>query len=266
MFAGIRLEKLSPPLYPKITYDTPIFRTGRNDTSLAAIKTGSKRNPMSHYAIDQWVDLNRGLIDGESAAVMRAHVEGCHECAHLSDFTLRLVQVCTSSANVEVPESAVRLARAIFPVRAASRPKRGNRVPIELIFDSFLAQAPVGLRATWQIGWQGLYRAGDCSVDLRIEPELKSSRAAVIGQITNHVRPEESMSDLPVSLRLGNELIAETVSNRFGEFQMEYEERAQLKLCIHLAGSKMIQVPLRKLTADQTGAVAGRRHSRKRSG
>jgi hypothetical protein len=221
---------------------------------------------MSHYAIDQWVDLNRGLVTGNDALEMRAHAESCGECHRLSEFTLKLAQICASSATIAVPEYAVRLARAIFPVRVTSRPKRGNRIPIELIFDSFLAPMPVGLRATWQVGWQGLYRAGDCSVDLRIEPELKSSRAAVIGQITNHVSPEENMANLPVSLRFGKELVAETVSNRFGEFQMEYEERAQLKLCINLADSRIIQVPLKKLTADQTGATAGRKISRKRSG
>jgi hypothetical protein len=221
---------------------------------------------MTHFAIDQWVDFNRGLITGDEAVRMTAHLESCGECTQLSDFTTELAVACANSATVRVPEFAMRLARAIFPVRVASRPKRGNRIPIELIFDSFLAPAPVGLRATWQVGWQGLYRAGDCSVDLRIEPELKSSRAAVIGQITNHVTPDVDMSNLPVSLRLGSELIAETVSNRFGEFQMEYEERAQLKLCIHLADSKMIQVPLKKLTADQTGAAVGRKGTRKRSG
>jgi hypothetical protein len=197
---------------------------------------------------------------------MRAHLTGCGECTRLSEFTAKVGLACVNSADVRVPDSALRLARAIFPVRVTSRPKRGNRIPIELIFDSFLAPAPVGLRATWQVGWQGLYRAGDCSVDLRIEPELKSSRAAVIGQITNHLTPDENMSNLPVSLRLGDEMIAETVSNRFGEFQMEYEEQAQLKLCIHLADSKTIQVPLRKLTADQTGAAVGRKSSRKRNG
>jgi hypothetical protein len=221
---------------------------------------------MSHYAIDQWADFSRGLVGGEEGARMGVHLQGCGECARLADFTRDLAEICTSSARVEVPERALRLARAIFPVRVPSRPRRGNRIPVELIFDSFLAPAPAGLRATWQVGWQGLYRAGDCSVDLRIEPELRSSRAAVIGQITNHVTPEESMGNLPVSLRLGDQLIAETVSNRFGEFQMEYEERAQLKLCIHLADSTMIQVPLKKLTADQTGVTAGRRTSRRRSG
>jgi hypothetical protein len=221
---------------------------------------------MSHYAIDEWVDLTRGLVTGTEAVAMRLHADSCSECGRLSEFTMELTQICVSSASVTVPESALHLARAIFPVRVTSRPKRGNRIPIELIFDSFLAPMPVGLRATWQIGWQGLYRAGDCSVDLRIEPELKSSRAAVIGQITNHVTPEENMANLPVSLCLGKELVAQTVSNRFGEFQMEYEERAQLKLCIHLANAKIIQVPLKKLTADQTGATAGRKTSGKRSG
>jgi hypothetical protein len=169
------------------------------------------------------------------------------------------------SAAAQVPDSTLRLARAIFPIRVQDRPKRGSRIPIELIFDSFLVPAPAGLRATWQVGWQGLYRAGDCSVDLRIEPELKSSRAAVIGQINNHIAPEFDMSNLPVSLRAGDQIIAETVSNRFGEFQMEYEEQAQLKLCINLTDSRVIQVPLKKLASEQT-VNQSRKISRKRSG
>jgi hypothetical protein len=163
-----------------------------------------------------------------------------------------------------VPESTVRLARAIFPVRVQQRPERGNRVPIELIFDSFLAPSAVGLRATWQLGWQGLYRAGDCSVDLRIEPELNSSRAAVVGQITNHVLPELEMGNLPVCLRSGKLVVAETLSNRFGEFQMEYAQHPQLRLCIGLQDSKSIQVPLRKFISDQPVAK-NRGSSRKRT-
>jgi len=266
MFAGVSVEKVSLPLYPKITEGTPVFRTGRNDTGKSVKQTGSQRDYMSHYAIDRWADFSRGLVGSEEGTRMSVHLQGCGECARLADFTRNLADICASSARIEVPEPTVRLARAIFPVRVTTRPKRGNRLPIELIFDSFLAPAPAGLRATWQVGWQGLYRAGDCSVDLRIEPELKSSRASVIGQITNHMMPEENMSNLSVSLRLGDQTIAETVSNRFGEFQMEYEERAQLKLCIHLADSNIIQVPLKKLTADQTGVAAGRRTFRKRSG
>jgi hypothetical protein len=163
----------------------------------------------------------------------------------------------------DVPDYALRMARAIFPVRIPERPRRGSRLPVDLIFDSFLVPAPAGLRATWQIGWQGLYKAGECSVDLRIEPELKSARAAVIGQITNHVTPAAEMSNLPVSLRAGKEVIAETISNQFGEFQMEYEQQSRLKLCIHLGDSKLIQVPLKALTFDQPAAKS-RSSSKKR--
>jgi hypothetical protein len=124
-----------------------------------------------------------------------------------------------------------------------------------MIFDSLLMPATAGLRSSWQVGWQGLYRAGDCSVDLRIEPELKSSRAAVIGQITSHVLPAVEMGNLPVSLRAGKLVVAETVSNRFGEFQMEYEQQTQLKLCISFRDSKSIQVPLKKFTSQHLGTV-----------
>jgi hypothetical protein len=221
---------------------------------------------MSHYAIDEWVDFSRGLVQDPESARMRAHLsDGCMECRKLADFTSKLTRTCSSLAE-QVPESALRLARAIFPIPNSNRPKRGNRIPVELIFDSFLVPAPAGLRATWQVGWQGLYRAGDCSVDLRIEPELKSARASVIGQITNHVVPTASMNNIPVSLRHGKQVIAETVSNRFGEFQMEYEEQAQLKLCITLADSKLIQVPLKKLTAEQSASLSRKTSSRRNTG
>jgi hypothetical protein len=203
---------------------------------------------MTHYGIEQWVDFSRDLVGPEEREQMTGHLAGgCAECEQLSSLTSRLVVTCGNLMAIEVPDYALRMARAIFPVRAPERPKRGNRLPIELIFDSFLVPAPVGLRSTWQVGWQGLYRAGPCSVDLRIEPELKSPRAAVIGQISNHVVPAEAMGDLAITLRAGKLVVAETNSNRFGEFQLEYEQQSRLKLCIHLRDSKLIQLPLLKL-------------------
>jgi hypothetical protein len=221
---------------------------------------------MKHYAIDQWVDFTRGILAGEEADRMVAHLRsGCTKCHRLCDFTSKLGKTAIGLTSVSVPESSLRLARAIFPIRLEDRPRRGNRLPLEMIFDSFLAPSAVGLRSTWQVGWQGLYRAGDCSVDLRIEPELKSSKAAVIGQISSHVLPAVEMGNLPVSLRAGKQVVAETMSNRFGEFQMEYEQQAQLKLCIFLRDSKSIQVPLKKFTTEPP-ATKSRTSVGKRSG
>jgi len=211
---------------------------------------------MKHYAIAQWVDFARALAPEQAA--MRDHLAGgCAECRQSVDFWDNLAAVCRGMDGYEVPESVVRLARAIFHAQAA-QPKRLVRVPVELIFDSFLVPSPVGLRATWQIGWQALYRAGDCSVDLRVEPDLSSSRAAVIGQVSNHLAPEVEMADIPVCLKHGKLVLAEARSNRFGEFQMEYEQQSRIQLCIYLeGGSKCIQVPLKKLATDKRSG-AGR--------
>ena len=210
---------------------------------------------MKHYAIDQWADFTRGTLADVVRREMQTHLaDGCAKCREISEFTSKLTETCTSLTRDPVPDYLVHLARAIFPARMQDRPRRGSRIPIELIFDSFLVPSPAGLRSTWQVGWQGLYRAGDCSVDVRIEPELKSQRAAVIGQIANHIAPDSQMGNLPVCLRAGNQVVAETLSNRFGEFQMEYEQQAKLQLCIGLRDSKIIQVPLKKFTSDQSAA------------
>ncbi len=86
----------------------------------------------------------------------------------------------------------------------------------------------------------------------------------MIGQITNHVLPELDMGNLPVRLRSGKVVVAETLSNRFGEFQMEYEQQSRLKLCIDLQDSKNIQVPLKKFIPDQPAAKS-RTSPRKRT-
>jgi hypothetical protein len=213
---------------------------------------------MKHYGIAQWVDFTRSLVPPEQRGEMQDHLaDGCTDCQAALNFCDKLARVCSQLAACVVPDNAVRQARAIFPVRPLERPKRAFRIPIELIYDSFLVPAPAGLRSTWQVGWQGLFHAGDCSVDLRVEPELRSSKASVIGQISNHVLPGTEMSDIPVYLKAGKLVVAETRSNRFGEFQMEYEQQGRLQLCIYLeGGTKCIQVPLKRLASDKPSSTA----------
>jgi hypothetical protein len=207
---------------------------------------------MKHYGMIQWVDFARGVVRGEEELQMKRHLaEGCAECRQLLDFCNAVEGTARSAAATPAPEWVVRKAQEIMPSKPAAKARRFFTLPVELIYDSFLAPSPAGLRSSWQVGWQGLYHTAECSLDLRIEPELKSSRAAVIGQITSRVAPTVEMQNVPVCLKLGKQVIAETVSNRFGEFQMEYEQQGRLQLCVYLeGGAKRIQVPLRKLAAD----------------
>jgi len=207
---------------------------------------------MKHFGIIQWVDFARGVTPEAEGMRMREHLEaGCLECREIANFCENLTGVCrTMTPNV--PDAVVQQARSIFQARLAAKPKRQFRIPVQLIYDSFLVPAPAGLRASWQIGWQALYRAGECSLDLRVEPELHTSRAALIGQVSNHELPDTEMADIPVYLKSGKIVLAQTRSNRFGEFQMEYEQQKRLQLYVYLdGGSKVIQVPLKEFVPEK---------------
>jgi hypothetical protein len=212
---------------------------------------------MKHYGITQWVDFTRGIGAPDRRREMQDHLRDCQECSGLMRFCERVAEACGRIAQYQVPEAVVEKARAILPARPVPEPKRAFRIPIELIYDSFLVPAPAGLRSSWQIGWQALFQAGDCSVDLRVEPELRSSKASLIGQISNHMAPQAEMGDIPVFLKSGKQVVAETRSNRFGEFQMEYQQQGRLQLCIYLdGGKKCIQVPLKRLASDKPASAA----------
>jgi len=208
---------------------------------------------MKHYCVAEWVDYARGLVSGQDSQAMGSHLRsGCPECQEMADFCRGLSEVRSQMEASVPPEWLVRNAKALFPMQAVRELKPATRIAAKLIYDSFLAPDPVGLRATWQIGWQALYQAGDCSLDLRVEPELTSTRAAVIGQISNHVAPGNKMENIPVYLKSGKSVVAETRSNQFGEFQIEYEQQGRLQLCVFLEdGAKSFQVPLKKFAAEK---------------
>jgi hypothetical protein len=172
------------------------------------------------------------------------------------DFHERLGSAIQGMTMVAVPDEVLAKARAIFPA-PFREPRRMVRLAAQLIYDSFLAPAPAGLRSTWQVGWQGMYRAGDCSLDLRIEPELRSLRASVIGQISNHESPDVRMADIQVCLKSGRLVVAETRSNEFGEFQMEYEQQSRLQLCVYVDSERCIQVPVKQFTPEKPAATEG---------
>ena len=211
---------------------------------------------MMHYGILQWADFARGVAPEEERKAMQAHLEtGCPACVREAAFCERLGRLAASMTAQRVPpEAVVRLARAICPARPTRTPRFGIRIPVELVFDSFLVPSPAGLRASWQVGWQALYRAGNCSLDVRIEPDLSSSRAALIGQVSNHETPDTQMENLPVCLKSGRRVVAETRSNQFGEFQMEYDQQKRLELCIQLdGGARRVVAPLRRIAAQAAG-------------
>lgn len=205
-----------------------------------------------HYDIVQWADFVRGVLPLAEQAEMLGHLHGgCAECQPMVDLLSRLTEVAREAVRFEAPEPVVRQAEEIFPVARPKRAARLFRLPVELVYDSFLVPAPAGVRTGQQPGWQAHYRAGVCSLDLRVEPEARSGKATLVGQLSDRREPEMAMANLPVRIQSGRRVVAETQSNPCGEFELEYESKGSLNLLVILPESaQSIRVPLRRFKAD----------------
>ena len=208
----------------------------------------------THYGILEWMEFARGMVPEETRSRMSSHLnEGCSDCRKTAAFFEKLANVCRDMLPDEAPDSMLQRARAICP-QAVPRPAMAaRRIPAELIYDSSLAPAPMGLRASKVTGSRVLYRAGNWSLDFHLEPGLQSSRVSVIGQILSEGE-SGSVSNVPVALRSGATTVTETLSNQFGEFQMECKKHKNLRLCIHLErDTQFIEVPLQLSGKDTSG-------------
>ena len=56
----------------------------------------------------------------------------------------------------------------------------------------------------------------------------------LVGQIANQKTPDEMLGNLPVILVAGNREVTRSISNTFGEFQLEYVPESDLRLLVPL--------------------------------
>jgi hypothetical protein len=205
---------------------------------------------MNHFDITQWTDFARGVTPAADRGVMEAHVvSGCARCRETLTLVKRVVESARIDNAYDPPEHVVRCAKALS---ALLSPKRADVSLIaRLVYDSFGALAPVGMRAEDRISRHGLYEAGDFCVDVRLEQEKGSALATLVGQISNRVDPDSSLVEAPVLLMARKNIVAHTVYNRFGEFQMEYPPAPDLRLRLALVPpGKRLELSLKRLVSE----------------
>jgi hypothetical protein len=188
-----------------------------------------------HFDITEWADFARNLVTPEQTQEMNGHLRaGCTRCEKLQTLLTKLASVCAREIAFEVPRYAERSVKALASLGKESRRSAFQRLLATLSYDSANDPLPVGVRGSHQISRQVLFHAGDYSVDLRFEHEKGSSSMVLVGQIANQKSPDEVMANLPVILLTGKRELSRSISNSFGEFQMEYVPHTDLRLLVPL--------------------------------
>jgi len=143
-----------------------------------------------------------------------------------------------SDLQYQIPEYVIRNARAIFPANAPAKRTLLQKLTGSLVFDSFQQPALAGARTGTPGMRHALYEAGDYSVDLRLEEERGSARMNMVGQLALRSHTSDALDGVPVMLLSGRKVVAESVSNEFGEFQLSYEPNPRLKLHVPIRDRK----------------------------
>lgn len=188
-----------------------------------------------HFDITEWADYARNMAKPDQHSQMQSHLAaGCLKCEKIEQLFARFAVVCAREVAYKVPESAERRAKALFSIGSEPRLSPLQRMWASLVYDSLNDPQPAGVRGTHQINRQVLFHAGDYSVDLRFEHEKGSASMVLVGQISNQKAPEDLMANVPVILLAGEREVTRSISNSFGEFQMEYIPETDLRLLMPL--------------------------------
>ncbi len=201
-----------------------------------------------HFDITEWADYVRNIVSAEQHEQMLAHLRfGCSKCEKLQSVLARFAGICLREAKYQVPRLAEMQVKALVGLAQTPRRNALQRLLGSLVYDSLNDPQPVGVRGTHQINRQVLFHAGDYSVDLRFEHEKGSASMVLVGQIANQKAPDENLANVPVILVAGNRELTRSISNTFGEFQLEYVPESDLRLLVPLeARGQELEVVLGK--------------------
>ena len=215
---------------------------------------------MKHFDIAKWTEFVRDSVGEAERAAMQAHLaSGCRKCRQTAELLRKVAAAARRHSQVQVPDYALRCARAIFLLQQPEKVQILPRIPARLLYDSFREPLPAGVRTQQRLSRQALYQAGDYSLDLRLENESGTSRVTLVGQIQNRKQPGKRLGGVPVLLFSGKQVLGQAVSNSLGEFQMEYAPTKRLRLYVPVRqAGKRIELPLNHFARERKGAANAR--------
>lgn len=196
---------------------------------------------MKHFSQEEWADFARNALPGEQKAAMQNHLQnGCKACASTLSIWTRVHKAAARESAYQPPESAVRMTKGMGAIHL--RPA-GSSVP-KLLFDSAQNLVTAGVRSTSTLGRQVLYGVDPFRIDLRMEALMDSDKVSIVGQILNSADPTNRAGDMPVVLWKGRKVVAKSLTNNFGEFQLECDLEGDLHLQLSLPTGAEVMIPL----------------------
>jgi hypothetical protein len=197
---------------------------------------------MRHIRQESLAEFVRNILPPGEASDIQQHIAECRACEGLAAIFHKVVRVGANEAAYEPPQGIVRSVKAYFETQ--QREASQAQGLFELLFDSLAQPVAAGARASVASARQLLYRVGTVYVDMRVDSEVNSERAALVGQMLDSARPGHPVSGVPVVLMDGRKNVASAVSNSNGEFQIDFSIKSNLRLSVTVGDNIPVYLPI----------------------
>ncbi len=210
---------------------------------------------MKHFSDQVWADFVRSIGSETSNSEIKAHIaSACPDCAPAFGMWRKVHSIAVNEPSLTPPDQSVRMIKLEFSTRQS--PKSDPWTIARLAFDSLSQPVVAGMRSGGSDSRQLVFDADGTMVDLVIDVQPQAGTLSLVGQVVDKGGAKIAPRQAAVVLwaETGQPL-AETASNEFGEFQMEFAAQARLRLSVEIAGKKPIRIPQINLAPDVTRPV-----------
>ena len=192
----------------------------------------------------QWCDYARGLVEPRAAERMRAELARSESARRAMRCFGRLAQLARHDKALQIPEHALRVAKAAGSLRRHDA-ERLTRQPFTVLFDNLCdAMVGAGTRDLQPSFQQTVFRSSDYTVEVRLEQGTNPRGQVVVGQLLQHQGEARPVAQVPVLVLSDGHVVGRDLTSRFGEFQAAGLPAEPLKLCLLVGQESCIDVPL----------------------
>ena len=211
---------------------------------------------MKHISQESLIEFVRQVLPTAEALAVREHVNQCAECSESISVLTGVMHIGQKDSAYEPPEGIVRSVKAYFEIEQQSASHTSGI--FELLFDSFAQPSTAGARSSVASARQLLYRVGSVYVDMRVDSETNSDRAALVGQMLDSAHPGHPVAGVPIILMDGRKSLASTISNNNGEFHLEFLLRSNLRLSVTVGDQSPVYLPITGIQERKRAPIASR--------
>jgi hypothetical protein len=201
------------------------------------MKTGAE----GHFTLEEWADFVRGQVGPESRKRMQDHLDqGCRMCAQVVDLWRSVMDVGRREKKFQPLGSDIQWAKTLFAIFPPAKAAGLKLLIARLACSSELALE--GVRGYGPSLGHFIFQKEDLMLDLQFR--AAGSVVAMVGQVLDSADQGARYGYTTVKVMTEEGVVAQTTTNEFGEFRLEYSLQPNLLLVIELEGTTRLVTPL----------------------